>query len=217
MRNLKTKFAALLFTGLFVSSAALAQGVIEQEAEGFTGVFESPFALSPRVGALGYQAPTGEYQGRATYGLSLRFGPEIGMVNNTTSNIRAGIETGMMFAHVGTRDAGFFGTSEEGSPNANANSFVVPMNIYGGWQFSDSFLVAFHAGAAGIYQNQSGSIALGRSVDVGDTSFEIFPAAGLNLGWALGENSALTLRGDYVPTPVDDIVTTSLGLTFGLG
>src|SRR5690606_23620542 len=106
--------------------------------------------------------------------------------------------------------------SEEGEANAGANAFLIPLQAVVGYNLTDSFNLAAHIGGSLLYRSIGESMLIGREGDgSNDDQTDILPSVALNAGYALGQNTALNLRGDYIPTPADDIYVATLGVGFG--
>jgi hypothetical protein len=206
---------ALFLFAIFSGSAALAQEVGRVEAEETTvsrGVFESPFLLSPSVGALGFESGQQQYTSRITEGVRLAFNSGRGL-----GPTKVGLETGFLYSHLGASNSGFFGSSDSGASGAGSNMFLFPLNLMFGMSVTDNATVAAFAGTAAIYRSDAGSMTLGRTDVGGTSSTDFFPSVGLSGNWGVTRNVALTLRGDYIPTPASDLFTATVGATIGIG
>ncbi len=209
---------SLLLCAALVGSTALAQDETEtrseREMEDVTrGVYQSPLSLGLRAGVWGFQDSTGDYDARGTLGINFLW--NLSGAIAPRSKMLYGLETGLIYSHIGAPDANFVGTDSD-LAGADTNAFSIPMNIAVGYNWSDRFLTALHGGAALIYRSNTNSMVLGRNDGSADDSVDVFPAIGANFGYSLSQNVGLSLRGDYIPTPVDDVYTVSLGATFGL-
>lgn len=215
--------AISVLSAALVGSTAFSQyeegGRVEREAEEVTkGAFASPFHVVPRVGALGYQESTGDYATRITEGITLQYNISNAWRRDENPPVVIGIESGLLYSHIGGPSANFLGSTDEGDVQGGANSFLVPMNLVAGYRMGDSFSISALVGANLLYKSIGNSMILGREGDgSADDQTELFPGAGLNFGWGASNSVALSLRGDYIPTPADDMFTATLGATFGLG
>ncbi|OFZ51301.1 MAG: hypothetical protein A2428_15810 [Bdellovibrionales bacterium RIFOXYC1_FULL_54_43] len=194
-----------------ISSSAFAQGTTRAEAEDVTkDALDSPLTVTPAVGILGFQNSLGEYTSRLAEGFNLNW--DIGNMIQI-GRFKAGIETGFLFSHIGPPDGNLFGADSQTNISGGANSFIVPGSLVIGSKLGTDFLAAVKIGTQLIYRSDPNSMNLGRSFTPGDGSVDLFPSAGLDFGYAIGESIALSLRGDYIPTPADDAYTAMLGAT----
>jgi hypothetical protein len=213
------KLAVLAMSVALVGPAAFAQegtmGRTERQASEVTrGVFGSPLTLSPQVGLLGFQDQTGDYDNRALEGLTLDWNMS-NMFLPKTSNLQAGLGTGFLYSHIGSADANFFGSSPNSHiGNAGMNSFIVPGYISLGYKVSDKVLVAALPGATLLYRSDASGMNVGRGSGTNDT--QVFPSIGLKAGWALAKSVGITAQGQYIPTPVKDAFSATLGATIPL-
>jgi len=180
------------------------------------GVFGSPFTVTPAVGALGFQDPTGTYTSRITEGLLLNFDAGSAIMRGSSGQIKLGLESGLLYSHLGSSGSNFFGSNAGVQNQESANSFLVPIELTAGYALTDSFLATLNLGTNMLYRSIPGSMLVGRSDNTGGTSVDFFPSAGLELGWTAGSVVGIKLRGDYIPTPLDDMFTATLGATFAL-
>jgi hypothetical protein len=188
-------------------------GVTEKEIEDIdTNFLENPLILTLRGGPINYQDSDGEYTSRMSEGINAFW--------NITNDagVKLGLETGFQYSHIGAAGSDFFGSdAPSGASDAGANSFVVPLQAVAGFHLTDSLFLSAHGGASLIYSSIGTSMQTGRESDEStDSSTEVFPSASLQAGLGLGTKTALTLRGDYIPTGADDIVVATLGLGLGL-
>jgi len=185
-----------------------------EEAEVTKGVFDKTWSITPRLGVLGVQDGSANYVGRSVGG----FTTNIDLSNSVQlPNRLFGIETGFMYSHIGAPDSGFFGTSDTGNAGGGTNSFLVPFHATLGTKPTDSSLVALSLGTTLVYRSIGSGMLLGRSGDTDTGSHtDFFPSVALTAGWALSNTVGLSLRGDYIPTPSDDLFAATLGATIGL-
>lgn len=186
-----------------------------ESREVMKGVYERTFSLTPRVGALGYQDGDLNYTSRIIEGFTANL--NLAGVMTTPENWNVGLESGLLYSHVGSPTSNFFGSNAGVDSTPGANSFLVPMNIALGYKPMDKFLIALNLGTNLVYRSIPGSMHFGRGSDTGDgNEIDFFPSTGLLAGWTLGRDVALSLRGDYIPTPADDMFTATLGATIGI-
>ncbi len=211
--------------GMLLLTIAMAQGAWAQDemtptttaesSEVTKGVYDRFFRLSPRVGVLGYQDGAASYTSRIVEGVTADF--DLAGLVTMPSSWNLGVESGILYSHTGSPGANFFGSDAPNNTVAGSNSFLVPMYLSTGYRPSDNLLVAVNLGASMLYRSVAGAMTIGRTGDgTLSSQTDFFPSVGLNTGWALGKSVALSLRGDYIPTPADDMFTATLGATFGV-
>jgi hypothetical protein len=214
-----------LLPSIFLSMIVLAQVAWAQEdiaptttaesQEVMRGVYDKSFRVTPRVGVLGYQDGSQQYTSRILGG----FTADVNLAGlvPTPENWNFGLESGLLYSHTGSAGANFFGTDSPSNVTPGSNSFLVPIYLTMGYKPTDSFLIALNVGSNLVYRSIASSMIFGRGSDVGGSNqVDFFPSVGLNTGWSLSRAVALSLRGDYIPTPADDMFTATLGATFGI-
>lgn len=205
----------MLSAALVGSSAAWAQdeGVSERSVSEISrGVFQSPLTISPRVGSLGFRDGNNAYTSRIVEGITLNWNPTEGY---RIGGVNLGIESGLLFSHLGSAGSNFIGQNDQFGLGANA--FLIPLDIVAGYHINDNVLVALNFGANAIYRSISNQMTFGRASDAGTgSSTEFFPNVGFNVGWSLGPSVGLSFRGDYIPVPNTSMYTATLGATFAL-
>lgn len=209
-------------TLLVCASSALAaedietSGVTRGEAPELTkGLFEKTWSVTPRIGVLGFQDNTGTQASRITEG----FTTHLNMANllGRPIGIDLGLESGLMYSHIGSPGSNFFGTNPPVRSTQGANSYLIPLNATAGYQFADQWRVGMNLGAALLHRSIGSTMILGRAGDqqLGGST-DIFPNVGLNLDWAMSKNVGLTLRGDLIPTPATPLYSATLGATIAI-
>lgn len=191
------------------------QGTTERQIEEVDeGVFSSPFVFTPQAGVLGYQNQAGDYDIRGLTGITATWNAA-GMMD--VAGIQAGLETGVLYSHLGNPDSNLFGTgSDVSTGDAGANAFLIPAAIVGGVDVG-GIHVTGRLGADMLYRSDSNSMQIGRDDAGNDDSFDVLPMVGLGAGFDASQNVAISLRGSYIPVPADDLFTATLGATIGLG
>ena len=185
-----------------------------EESEITKGLYEKVWTISPRAGVLGYQDGNASYTSRITEG----FTTDVDLTNAVSMpwGLRLGLESGFLYSHVGSPGANFFGADDPGvAPGTNA--FLVPLNATVGYKPTDSSVIALNLGSTLAYRSNGIGMLFGRSSDFSSgVNTNFFPSLGLMGGVALSKSVGLSLRGDIIPTPVDDLFTATLGATIGL-
>lgn len=185
------------------------RGTLRSEAVGF----------KPQVGVLVFDDPqnNGDTTSRAAYGFTLDMNA-MRFINENLANWYLGPSTGLIYSHLGSSGANFFGAdSPTGAPNAGANFFQIPLNLKAGYTFGDSFRLAVHGGGNIVYRSIGQSLALGDNAGATDSDWNIFPNVGADIEFGLGQNIALTLRPDVTLTPGDELYTGTLALAIPIG
>jgi hypothetical protein len=177
-----------------------------ESADVTRGVFDSPLRLSPRVGAIGFQDSRGEYTSRGAAGVTLDL--SLADLIGDMGGVEFGFETGLLYSHIGSVGGDFWGFEE--GPLAGSNSGLVPLHLTAGYGVSDGLLATIGVGSTMLYRSIPQSMLIGRSDFDADDRIDFLPSVGLNIGYGLGP-VALSLRGDYIPAPADDLFTATLG------
>ena len=216
------RITILTMSVLLVGSAALAEDQVNpasthaNEANVTRGVYESPLNVTARTGVLGFKDTADSNTSRILEGLSLNWN----LTNMSTMDIplQLGFEAGLLFSHLGSVGSNFIGTNGNGTGSSSAiNTAVFPLTFVLGFKPNYSSLLALNLGTNAIYQNNSSTMNVGRPGASGTgSSTEFFPSIGFTAGYSLARFIGLTLRGDYIPTPVSNMFTASLGATFPL-
>ncbi len=176
------------------------------------GAYDSAVEVTPRVGAIGFENSNNVYDSRIAEGIDL--GWNLGGMVPEVRPFVLGITSGVLFSHIGAADSNFLGMNSV-SNNTGTNAFVVPLEATFGYKFTDSTMASLLLGASGIYRSDNTQMLLGRADGTGGSSFDVFPTAGLALGLDL-KSVGVTVRGDYIPTPIQDSFTATIGLTIPL-
>lgn len=223
MKNVNKTLTLTLFAAASLSSAAVLAADDETAGSSVSqartsevapsNVYDSVINITPEIGVLGYSDALTNYTSRVAEGFNLDWN----IANMVSiSGMQMGLETGLLYSHLGSPSSNFFGTNAELVGGEGSNTYLVPATIVAGYKPSDQSVIAFKVGAQLLYQSMAGSINTGRSI-TGTTATDVFPSLGLNLGYSLSKKVGISLRGDYIPTPAQDMFSTFLGATIGLG
>ncbi len=179
-------------------------------------VYSKAWNLTPRFGVIGYQDGNLNYTSRALGGMTTNI--NLASVLPFTNLWNIGLETGLLYTHAGSAGSNFFGTNVAGSGvSTGSNSFIVPINLSLGYQIMDNLFFAVNAGPQLIYRSVPSTMHFGRDSDLASANqIDFFPGLGANIGWEVSKNVALSLRGDFIPTPSIGMFTTTLGATVGI-
>lgn len=176
--------------------------------------------IRPQVGALVFNDVNNEQTARAAAGLTLDFNLAE-LFDKNWGNLFIGPSTGIIYSHLGAPGSNFFGSSgDDNQAGGNSNFFYVPLNGKLGVTLGNNFRISAHGGANAVYRNNASGISLGGSdnnVNIGDSTFTLYPNIGADLEVGMGSSLALTLRPDYTITPGDDFFTGTVALAIPLG
>ena len=177
--------------------------------------FESAFSITPQVGTFGYEAGNQAYNSRILEGITANF--NLASLFNPAPGWNIGLVSGVLYSHVGSPDANFFGANSGSQLTEGANMYLVPILAQIGYKPTDSSMIALDLGAQLVDRSMGTSMSLGRPGDATTASaVDFFPSAGLDLGWEVARQVALNLRGDAIPMPSAVGFDATIGLTIGL-
>lgn len=219
---MKKVLAFAITTFLVCASSALAvqeietAGVTRGEAPELTkGLFERTWSVTPRIGVLGFQDNTAMHASRITEGFTTHW--NMANIVGRPMGIDLGLETGLMYSHIGSPGSNFFGMNPPVRSAQGSNSYIIPLNATAGYQVADHWRVGMNLGASVFHRSIGNTMILGRAGDqsIGGST-DLFPNVGLNLDWAMSKNVGLTLRGDLIPTPATSLYSATLGATIAI-
>ncbi len=186
-----------------------------EQAQLTKGVFDQNFVVTPRLGILGYGDSNQNYTSRALAGFNLDY--NLTNLMSMPTNWVLGLETAFLYTHTGSAGSNFFGTNSVTETIPGANSFMVPLTAALGYKPTDKTLVSLNLGPSLFYRSIGQSMYFGRAGDTSSGSaVDFFPDLGLSAGWAVSPNVGLSLRGDLIPTPGQDMFMATVGATFGI-
>lgn len=191
-------------------------GVTTGEAAEMTqGLFDRAWTVTPRVGLFGFQDNRGSYASRITEGFTTNY--SLANLIGTPMGLDVGVESGLLYSHIGSPGSNAFGTNAPVRTTQGANAFIVPVNATVGYKFADRWVASMNVGASVFHRSVGNSMTLGRTGDLNfGGSTDVFPNVGLNIGWALSKSVGLSLRGDLIPAPAKTMYTTTLGAVIGI-
>ncbi|HTL11720.1 MAG TPA: hypothetical protein VL588_04495 [Bdellovibrionota bacterium] len=172
--------------------------------------------LGGNLGTLGYGDANSHYTARGAAGVTVGWDATKSFdMKSTDPDLILGLETGFTYSHLGAAGSNYFGTSPGGG-STGANALVIPANIQAGYRVADRVPVVGSAGVAVLYRSQADQMLVGRNDAQTTHSWDAFPDLGLKVGWDVGKGFQLSLRGDYIGTPRDDLFTATVGGAVGL-
>ena len=121
---------------------------------------------------------------------------------------------GVLYSHLGTVGGDFFGLNGPNGNNNGTHLLLFPINIKGGFTFSNVFRPSAHAGVTLVYNNTQGTNALPTGVQVSNSSLTAHPNFGFDLELGLGTSVSLVARPDWTISSNTTIFTASFGLVF---
>lgn len=216
------KVFAIVISAFFVGASfvyadeAETAGITTEEASEITqGLFDKTWSVTPRVGILGFQDATGSHASRMMEGFTTQY--SLANLVGRPLGLEMGLESGLLYSHIGSPGSNFFGTQPPIRTAQGANSYLIPLNATIGYRVSNQWLVAMNLGASIFHRSIGNSMILGRAGDgVAGTSTDVFPDLGVNVGWALSKTIGVSLRGEWIPTPQKPMYSATLGATIGL-
>jgi hypothetical protein len=172
-----------------------------QAKRGWGGLlFDSSATAAPFIGMLGFGDPANNYKVRPLLGVTL----DLFLIHGTFEEgkpIAYGFETGL------------FGAGVESS----AYAFLWPIMFKGTDRFTEHLWVEGSLGAELLYRTVNRSMSVGRGDLSEGRSLEPFPSFGVTVDWKLSPKAALSVRGEYIPTPATDMFSVAVGAVFPAG
>jgi hypothetical protein len=177
---------------------------------------KSLFEIKPEVGSTTFTNSFGSSDTRGVAGLDVEFNLT-GLVPQG-SPLYTGIQSGLIYSHLGQAGSGFFGADSPSNTTApGANMFLIPADAKLGWNVLDQLRLSVHGGGNVIYRSVGSSMNLGSSSGTDSSVWRIFPNAGADLDFQLMRGTTVMLRPDWTVTPGDTIFTATIGLGISLG
>ena len=203
-----------LFLGLLTPILShAAETTVRTEKEVMRGLLQDEtFSLKPQLGGLAYTDSQGGSTGRFLYGITADMNV-LTMIRPDLTQAYFGPSIGAMFTHLGEPGSNAFGT--EGSQSAGqtgSNLLMIPLNVKGGYAFTDYYRLGLHAGGNGIYRSVANSMNLGDGSDRSSSLWKLYPNLGADLDVAMSRKVALTLRPDWTLTPESNLFAATLGV-----
>ena len=179
---------------------------------------ESRISVQPSVGVLSYRDEQDNATARASYGFTLDSNL-LKVMDPTPTRFFFGPATGLIFSHMGSATADFFGSSVDNGRTNGANLVLIPANLKIGYNLRDNFRLSARAGGNITYRSVGDSVAWGdSSQELGSGGgWKMFPNVGMDLEWGVGKNTTVLIRPDYTITPGTDFFSGSIGLGINMG
>jgi hypothetical protein len=182
-----------------------------------SGLGSELMSIKPEVGVMRYSNTVdGGTDTRGAAGLDIEF--NLARLMSAGSAIYTGIQTGVVYSHLGAAGAGFFGSSSNTqSTDPGANLLLIPANLKVGWNATDRMRISAHGGGNLIYRSVANSADLGSSSGGGGSVWRILPNVGGDLDLGIAPGVSLMLRPDVTLTNGSSLFTGTLGLGISLG
>ncbi len=184
--------------------------IVESEvSEGYLD--REVLGIKPLVGAIFLDDSTGDNTSRGAAG----FAAELNLIRGSSESMYIGPSTGLIYSHLGASESNFFGTdAPEGNPGAEANFFMIPLNLKWGYLLpSGSVRFSVRGGGNVIYRSVVASTPIGdEELQATNDSWDIYPNVGIDI-----ELGPVLLRPDYTFTPGADVFTAMAGLIIPIG
>jgi hypothetical protein len=231
-----TKIANLTRNGLGLASLgwALSMALVPQvslaasemgtssaatEEELMTGnLKDSKVSIQPAFGMISYRDERDDATARASIGFTADSN-FLKVFDPTPTRFFFGPATGLIFSHIGSASADFFGTGVDGGRTNSANLILIPVDLKVGYNIRDNFRLSARAGGNVTYRSVGNSVAWGdSSQELGDSGgWTMFPNVGLDLEVGVGKNTTVLIRPDYTFTPGTDVFSGSIGIGINMG
>ena len=176
------------------------------------------WGLTPQIGQVSYNDPTGTYSSRATIGLgfdlniaTLAYPTGDKNTDNRADNFYYGINTGVLYSHTGYADSNFFGTSN--SSSTGSNLVMIPADVKIGYNLTDSFRLTAQGGGNIIYRSAANSIDMGDGSASPDSLWKIYPNVGISAELQVGKNVSLIAHPDMTFTNGNNLFVATIGAT----
>jgi hypothetical protein len=188
---------------------------VTEAAEVTAGLHDRTWTVTPRIGVLGFRDPSGTRTGRIMEGVTTHV--NLGNLVGAMPNVHVGVESGLLFSHIGSPGANLFGVNPPYQIAEGSNTFVVPLNATLGYRPLDRLLVAANLGASLVHRSIGNTMVFGRAGDAVQGSVtDLFPNVGLNVAWAVTNAVGVSLRSDWVLTPAANLFNASIGAQFAI-
>ncbi len=179
------------------------------------GVFGSPVILNISPGLIDFENLEGNGETRFLTSAIVDWNLSKTMAAVQTP-ITYGLESGLLFSHLGASGSNFFGAADEVTTTGGGNLFIIPLNLWGGYNWNERGFVGLHTGADLYLQSNAASMSLGRTDEDGGGAANFLPNVGAKVGYTVGQNVAITLRTNWSFAPADTIFVGVIGATIPL-
>ncbi len=225
MKN-KKLLSFLAALPLLASAAANAAGPdtstsqMEEPKLGVTVLQDEVWAFRPQLGALVFDSPQdNSTQSRAMVGFTFDINLAKASLGSQPTRFFAGPSFGLLYSHVGTGKADFFGSGAQSQGNfkGGGNVAILPVNLKIGFNVTDTFRISARTGGNLIYRSAANVVNLGAKSNTDSALWRIYPNAGGDFEVGLSRKVSLMIRPDLTITPEKDLFTGTLGISALLG
>jgi hypothetical protein len=193
---------------------------MEESKLGVTVLQDEVWAFRPQLGALEFDSPQdNSTQSRAMVGFTFDINLAKASLGSQPTRFFAGPSFGLLYSHVGTGKADFFGSGAQSQGNfkGGGNVAILPVNVKLGFNVTDTFRVSARAGGHLIYRSAANVLNLGTKSNTDSALWRIYPNAGGDFEVGLSRKVSLMIRPDLTITPEKDLFTGTLGISALLG
>jgi hypothetical protein len=191
-----------------------------REGEVRSAVKDEVLGVKPQAGVMVFNSPIDDTsQSRGVLGMTLDWNVTKAILGDRSADVFLGPSIGVLYSHVGTGRAGFFGNGD-GTNNqfdGGANLLLLPANLKLGWNMTDNFRLSAHGGGNVIYRSVANSMRLGDGSSADSSLWKIYPNIGGDIEIGLGKAVGLLIRPDFTLTPQNDVFTGTVGISASLG
>ena len=193
---------------------------MEESKLGVTVLQDEVWAFRPQLGALVFDSPQdNSTQSRAMVGFTFDINLAKASLGSQPTRFFAGPSFGLLYSHVGTGKADFFGSGAQSQGNfkGGGNVAILPVNLKIGFNVTDTFRISARTGGNLIYRSAANVVNLGTKSNTDSALWRIYPNAGGDFEVGLSRKVSLMIRPDLTITPEKDLFTGTLGISALLG
>jgi hypothetical protein len=170
--------------------------------------------IKPQLGALFYQNQGGGDEVRGLLGVTVDWN-----LSNTFrpdySHWFVGLSSGALASRVGESGANFVGSGDRSQGNS---LLIIPANLKIGYAFTDKLRASVRGGGNLFYRSALRSVSLGDGdSSPGASNWRMFPNAGADVEFTLGQRTVLMFRPDVTFGTADNVYSASMALSIPLG
>jgi hypothetical protein len=188
------------------------QTVITEKRPSEGGLRNEAVGIKPQFGILSMDDADDEGHARGVAGVTVDING-LRRLDDSSGRPFLGPSVGVLYSHLGTSTADFFGTNSDDGRESGTHLLLIPFNLKAGYTFRDIFRPSIHAGATLIYNNERDQPT---GIEPADSSTNVRANIGLDFEFGIGKSVALLIRPDWVFAPRSSIFTGTLGLVFPL-
>ena len=193
---------------------------MEESKLGVRVLQDEVWAFRPQLGALVFDSPQdNSTQSRAMIGFTVDWNIAKAALGDAPTRFFVGPSLGLLYSHVGTGKADFFGSGAQSQGNfkGGGNVAILPLNVKLGFNVTDTFRVSARAGGNLIYRSAANVLNLGTKSNTDSALWRVYPNAGGDFEVGLSRRVSLMIRPDLTITPEKDLFTGTLGISALLG